>query len=377
MEDKDIHEWNDDSLVRGDQIPLEVPEYVWDGLIPTNGVTHIVGPSGVGKSTFAMMLAAKWTTGELTGKPEMVVAQMTEDKPDGMVTLPRLLLMGGDQIHSFFPPETRWKFPRDFDKLKYAIGISGARIVILDALRGMIQNITTQAGSESLDVIQDMAKELGVSIIFLHHYIKGATSAKTVADAIGGGYGIYGIPRSILVLGYEPMDVTRLLKIRQGQTEPDPNEPVGQRIVMAHEKLSAGELHPSIMYARQKRPHPADPQNSKLDVSVFVEVKQVDYTPLQVMHAVPEGQLHEIGNAVEQAKAVILMLLANAGEDGLKAKELEGRVKAAGFSEITLFRARAELHSEGMIEREQRRNRMGRVSLWVWRLVVPDTIEDF
>lgn len=382
MEDKDIPEWSidDGSLVRGDQIPLELPEYVWDGLIPVNGVSLIVGPSGVGKSTFAMLLAAKWSTGELTGKPETVMAMMTEDKPDGLVTIPRFIVMGGDHTHIYCPPETRWSFPRDIEKLKRAIGISGARIAILDPLRGMIRNITTQAGSETLDEIQDLAKELGVSIIFLHHYIKGATSAKTVGDAIGGGYGIYGIPRSILVMGWEPMDVTKLMKIRQGQIEPDPNEPVGERIAMAHEKLSADPLHTSILYARQTQPHPAAPQDPQKSVSTFVEIRPVDYTPLQVMHAVREGHLSEIGNASEQAKALILMLLANAGEDGLKSSELEGRVKAAGFSGKTMERARAELRAEGMIDRapSKKRNRLGKgYSHMIWHLVIPDTIEDF
>ena len=42
---------------RGHTVPLAVPGYVWDGLVPAKAITHIVGASGVGKSTLAAPLA--------------------------------------------------------------------------------------------------------------------------------------------------------------------------------------------------------------------------------------------------------------------------------------------------------------------------------
>ncbi len=361
--------------IRGDQIPLELPDYVWEGLVPLSAITHLVGPSGVGKSTLAAMLAARWTTGQLTGRPERVLMVMTEDSPSS-TTIPRVIAHGGDPA-LIEMPERQWNLPEDLGEIERTLGLTGARIVIFDPLQGILANIAGQGARKTLGLIHDMAERLGVAVVFLHHFIKSATRSKTVADAIGGGYGIYGIARSILVLGYEPVDlIERMLKADSEEPDPDAEpEEAGERFVVAHEKHSFGPLHPSVLYVRQPAPHPAAPLDPEKSVGVFREVRQVHFTPLQVMHAVRAGDLRETGRPREQAKALILMLLAQAEDGGLRGTELQGKVVGAGFSLHTMQRARADLFREGMIEPFQMRNQRGQAVVWRWRLVIPDTVE--
>jgi hypothetical protein len=372
----------------GDKVPMELPEYVWDGYVPTRCITLLVGSSGVGKSSFAAMLAARWSTGMLTGKPERVLMIMTEDT-DETATIPRVEANGGDTSYVHVPATgKRWLFPRDIERLRLMVGETGAKIVILD--QGLVGGITTQVGRQALDEVHELADELGLAVIFLHHFIKSAAKAQRVSDAIGGGYGIYGLPRSVLVLGHEPspslLDRVFLTIIKQKNEddhngddkddEEDEEIPTGERLVLGQEKHSFDIPSMSILYDRQKRIHPAAPDDPERSVAVFTEVRPVDYTPLQIMHAVPEGKLREVGKPREQAKSLILMLLAQAEEQGMRATELEGRVTAAGYSQVTVQRARTDLHREGMIEPVQTKDAKGTTTGWRWRLVVPDTIEE-
>ena len=178
--------------IRGDQVPLELVDYVWRGLIPLKAITLIVGPSQVGKSTLAAMLAARWTKGQLTGHPERVLMVMTEDSAS-TTTIPRVIAHGGDPelIHV---PERQWRLPDDLYELERTLGLTGARIVILDPLQGIVGNVTGQGARMTMGKVHDMAERLGIAVVFLHHFIKNALRAKSVPDATGGGYGVYGLP---------------------------------------------------------------------------------------------------------------------------------------------------------------------------------------
>jgi hypothetical protein len=335
-----------------------------------------------------MFLAAAWTRGELTGKREKVVLAMTEDD-EGMTTMPRFIAHGGIEKYVHIPDGAGdWEFPRDNNALRRAIGSTGARIVIIDPLQGTVPGIVGQKGRRILGDLDKIAKELGVAIVFLHHFIKSAVNSKTVAQAIGGGYGVYGLPRSILLLGWEPPTLGDMLdraildnsddedEDEESDVYEEDDEPEGERIVLAHEKHSLGGLHPSILFVRQTHPHPAAPDDPQKTISVFTQVKHVKYSALAVMHAVRDGGIEDLGTPREQAKTLILALLAQCEQEGMRATELEGRVVGAGIARVTVQRARTDLHKEHMIEPVQKKDKRGKTIGWRWRLIVPDTIEE-
>jgi hypothetical protein len=247
--------------------------------------------------------------------------------------------------------------------------------------RYSLPSLTAQKGRETLGKVKEVAEELGVAIVFLHHFIKSATSCSRVMDAVGGGYGVYGVARSILVLGWEPTVPQSLLQMFGMVAESDRDEdddPVGQRIVLAHEKHSTGPEHPSIMYARTSYPHPAAPDDPKQSVAVLSEIRQVAYSAWEVMRAFDwsEGKPAADGQPREQAKQVLLTLLSMVTDGGMRATELEARAVAAGFSKATVQRARKELSDEGMIEKSQTKDASGKTMEWRWSLVIPDAPDD-
>lgn len=360
-----------DSFRRGSDVPFAAPRYVWDGLIPAGGISIIVGASGVGKSTLAALLAAKWTNGDLTGRREHVLMAMTEDS-DSYTTMPRVDAHGGDLSRIHVPSGRPWSFPRDLAAFEAVVAQSNARVVILDPLQQFVRSLASQAARETLGELRHMATEMEIALIFLHHFIKGTAQASSVMAAMGGGYGVYGVARSILVFGWEPGPDDDA----DEDDEDIEDEDTGVHLVLAHEKHSTGTRHPSILYTRDARPHPAAPKDPRAQVSILRELRQVPYTPFEVMRAgssVIPGAAEKV-RPRESAKRHILTLLSDAGAEGLPASELEARVKAAGHSLITVKRARADLADEGTIMKWQTKDGRGVTAGWRWRLAVPESV---
>ena len=73
--------------------------WLWDGWIPLQAITLIAGVEGLGKSTYALHLAARLTRGQLAGeyfgKPVNVSLYTTEDDPHSII-VPRLMAAGAD-----------------------------------------------------------------------------------------------------------------------------------------------------------------------------------------------------------------------------------------------------------------------------------------
>src|SRR4051794_5142550 len=103
---------------RGDEIFPREPEWVLEGRIPRGEISLIVGRDGTGKSTLMSVLAAAWTRGELTGRPERVHLNLAEDDV-AAVTVPRLRAAHADLSELRFLYEgEEWNFPRDAERLR-------------------------------------------------------------------------------------------------------------------------------------------------------------------------------------------------------------------------------------------------------------------
>ena len=84
---------------RASQMKPKRARWLWDGWIPLQSISLIAGIEGLGKSTYALHLAARLTRGQLAGEyfgnPVNVSLYMTED--DSLsVLLPRLKAAGAD-----------------------------------------------------------------------------------------------------------------------------------------------------------------------------------------------------------------------------------------------------------------------------------------
>jgi hypothetical protein len=379
--------WQSDNGARGfkraSDIQIEDQAYVWQRRLVAGAINLIAGPSKVGKSTLACHLAARLTQGDLSGKPEDVIMLLTEDSY-ARLTVPRFMVAGGDPKRLHVPDnDKRWSLPRDLDMLRDAITDTGARVVFLDPLQGIVPGLSSQAGREALDLIHEVAEATGTAIVLLCHFVKAHARAKKVEEAIAGGYGVYGIARSIHVFGWEPVsDADRLFrKMTDGRVgvldddeddgdPPDDDDPPGERLILAHEKISGEARQPSLLLVRSVVPSPTGEIGRTM--SLLTEVREVDMTPLVVAQAGDPDTPAERKVGRDVARELALKVIAEASEDGVSASDLMARMTAAGISERTVVRARGQLADEGMICDKQVKNDEGRTVEWRWHLVVPD-----
>jgi KaiC/GvpD/RAD55 family RecA-like ATPase len=330
---------------RGDEIPPQAPEWAMEGRLPRGEVSLIVGRDGTGKSTLMTALAAAWTRGELTGKPERVHLNLAEDDV-AAVTVPRLRAAGADMGEIRFLAEgDEWSFPRDTDRLHEYVVTEKIDIVVLDPLDHHASGINGTKAREILDGIRRVTRETGVTIIIVHHFTK---TGGTVDIAIGGGRAVKAIARSILVWGpvlAQPVDLP-------SATGDDPDEEPEWRpcAALAHHKCSYGPLQKTLLYARNDNDPPG-----------FDLIGDCEFTVLDVFAAVavPTAPAAAKRNV---ARDLILRFLAGIERTG---EDLASDVMAAGISRTTFERARAELASEGLIEQFQRDRRHR------WRIAVP------
>ena len=403
--------WQNDNRARGfkraSDVQIEDPAYVWDRRLVAGAINLIAGPSKVGKSTLACHLAARLTQGDLSGKPEDVIMLLTEDSY-AKLTVPRFIAAGGDRQRLHVPNnDQRWSLPRDLDLLRDAITDTGARVVFIDPLQGVVQGLSSQKGREALDAIHEVAEATGTAMVLLCHFVKSHARAKKVEEAIAGGYGVYGIARSIHVFGWEPVSVAdRLFRATRGgdvgllddddrmgldndidehgrnrmglsadeeddQHDPSGDDPPGERLVLSHEKISGEASQPSLLFVRSVVPSPTGGLGRTM--SVLTEVREIDMTPLAVAQAGdPRTALAKRKVGRDVARELALKVIVDAGEAGISASDLMAKMTAVGVAEQTFIRARKELADEGMIRDTQVKNDEGRTVEWRWHLVVPD-----
>lgn len=330
---------------RGDQIAPEPVEWLVDGLVPRGHITLLVGVAGYGKSTLTSRFVADITTGVASGKPENVLISATEDHV-GAVTIPRLKAAGA--MLSNIYPERSWRFPRDLELFEQTLREREISCVVIDPLDDAVDNIGGQDGRQTLGEIAEIAETYNTAIIAVHHFTK---SGKTVDRAIGGGRGVQGVSRSIMVFGPEPpMDPDATdpfedrLRAAANGAKANPNH-----MILAHYKCNLGPLVESRMYERRSVVHPVD-KTQTVPVLELVDAE----SPFSAEEVFQQGTGDRHAKTTEgtrdQAKQLILAALA---EGPLGPGDLEKTVRSAGFGKQSFMKARKELADEGEIEYQE------------------------
>lgn len=134
--------------------------WAWKHRMPVGELTLLVGRGGVGKGLLSAHLAAKLTTGTLSGSffdtPRRVLWVGSEDNPEATI-LPRLIAAGADlgMVHSLDPEAeddqpAMVEFPNDFTLLREAIQSTEAKLVIFDPLLSTFQMETNTWSSRDV-----------------------------------------------------------------------------------------------------------------------------------------------------------------------------------------------------------------------------------
>ncbi len=345
------------NVVRGTEVKMRVVEWLWRGRIPYGKITIADGDPGQGKSTVALDVAARLTSGRPMPDGSMpqrgvgtVLIISAEDTIEDTIA-PRLVVAGADMAKVLF-----FKLQRDDegsvmplvipDHLR-AIGNTinqhGVAFVILDPfvayLSERIQAHNDASIRQAMSPLTLMAEETGAAVFCIRHLNKG--TGMSAIHRGGGSVGIGGAARSVLVFAQHP-DAEVLKGL----------------YVMAQAKGNLAARAPSLGYriTGELLPIPEMGRTVELPIVVWERLP----VPLTADQLVSPGG----GRADAPERDAAANWLAEVLSTGpVAVADLKDDAGDAGMGWRTVERAKAVLGVKS-----ERRHLEGRISGYVWRL---------
>jgi hypothetical protein len=197
--------------------------WLWPGRLPRGKTVLLDGDPGLGKSTLALDLAARVTTGspmptgERPGEPGGVVLLSAEDDlPDTI--RPRFDAAGGDPdrlyvFEAVLDADGRERLPHlvaDLDTLGEVIRDVRAALVVVDVLAAYLGGVDTHRDSDvraALMPLRRLAEETGACVLALRHLNKSGGTNPLYRG--GGSIGFTGTARVVLLAARDPDDEER------------------------------------------------------------------------------------------------------------------------------------------------------------------------
>ncbi len=201
--------------VRASAVKPENVRWAWRGWVPLGMYSTLVGMPGFGKTTFAMLIAARITRGELEGdllgEPSSVMFISYEDSL-GARLRPLAEAAGADLDRLIFVKSAVTgeviDLTTQLEDIEVKTVTYGARLLVVDPLvaglpNGKIDSHRDQSVRSVLAPLMQLAEERDLALLTTGHFSKGAMSALMGS---GGSVGFVGAPRSILAFGPDPRD---------------------------------------------------------------------------------------------------------------------------------------------------------------------------
>src|SRR6266542_883472 len=157
-------------------------EWLADGLLPRGRVTLITGSRGIGKGLVTCWLSAKVTSDD---RPVSVWINSFAEDDLAEDLRPRLEIAGAN-LDRVRLTDTEYSLPEDLARLSTDMLEFGDDIIFLDSLQTHLRTMSVDAENRTLSGLREMAKELGVAVVVLHHLLKSITTKTSVTQAIGG-----------------------------------------------------------------------------------------------------------------------------------------------------------------------------------------------
>lgn len=219
------------SLRSASSLQSKRTRFLWDRMIPQSAVTLCAGRGGVAKSTFAIWLAGRLNRGELpgelVGKQSAVLYVSHEDSPEEVV-LPRIDANGAErELFHFLSIQSKEvggftvpRLPEDMPLIREAIAATDAKLLIIDPITSTLaggDNDKMADVRQVMDPLNQMAAELGVSVIGIAHFRKGGGSQ---ADLISGSHAWRDASRAVMLFARDEetnSTVMTLEKINSGE----------------------------------------------------------------------------------------------------------------------------------------------------------------
>jgi len=289
-----------------------------------NAISVLAGDPGLGKSLLTIGLVAKLSRDELDGQQGNALMLTAED-PLAQTVLPRLEAAGADvgRVHVGSMKrdglETPILLPDDIQALRRLVLETEARLVVVDPLMahlgGAINSWKDQTIRQALAPLHSLAEETGAAVLVVAHLNKGQGSDPL--QRLGGSIGIPAAARSVLLLGR------------------DPDDPHGNRRILAHAKSNVGPLASSLAFTIDGVTLPS----SGVETARISEAGRSPHRAEDLLSI----DRRERGVQLDRATA---FLHEELHEGPRLVKELIERAKQSGISEQTLKRARQALGVE-------------------------------
>jgi RecA-family ATPase len=220
-------------------------EWLWYGRLARGKVTLVDGDPGDNKSTFALDLAARMTSGRplptfdhptpAPASPRWVAIMTAEDDP-GDTVRPRFEAAGGDPSYAAWVPTFRTmhaedgalvqlptSIPDDLDVVRDVVEQTGAELLIVDPLSAYIGSVDAHRDNEvraAIRPLADLAAELGFAVLAVRHFTKSGTGRALHRG--GGSVAFIGAARVGLTVVRDPDDDTsRLLSVSKCNIAPE------------------------------------------------------------------------------------------------------------------------------------------------------------
>jgi hypothetical protein len=208
------------TLTAASQIQPERTQWAFRGRVPLGHLTLLSGQPKLGKSTWALDLAAQLSRGEadgdLKGHP-IDVAILSYEDHGGATVVPRLIAAGADldRVHLVDPTINNGggstdliTLPRDVDAVAAECERVGARFLVIDPLMASLAGSTDahrdQDIRRALAPLAQLAKRLILGLLVITHTNKARDG--DMIRRIGASVGLSGAARSLLVMGPTPSD---------------------------------------------------------------------------------------------------------------------------------------------------------------------------
>lgn len=215
------------AVTLADVAPEQV-SWLWPGRIPAGKLTVFDGDPSLGKSTVALDIAAKVTTGTVfyDGTRPPVGGVLLLSGEDGLADTvrPRLDAAGADpsRVHALtgirLPTEDGGYVERDphlgdVAEIEHAVRDHDVRLVIVDVLAAFLPSGTDSHKDtdvrQVLRRLKDLAEHTGAAIIALRHLNK--SGGATAIYRGGGSIGIVGAARAGYLFARDPDDENRVI----------------------------------------------------------------------------------------------------------------------------------------------------------------------
>lgn len=208
-------------------VAVEAIDWLWRWWLPRGKLVILAGDPEAGKSTIALDLASRlttgstWPDGEPAPAPASVLLLTAEDGLADTVK-PRVLAAGGDPRRMFVvnyarelvegaPQPRMLSLPSDIERIRAALRAYGAGLLIIDVLSAYLSaKIDSHKDADVRSALMPLAKlaeEEGTCVLCIMHLNKGTSS--NVLYRVMGSMGFVGTARVVLMAATDPDDETK------------------------------------------------------------------------------------------------------------------------------------------------------------------------